>query len=160
MNGKWFSSRSQFLIVNFPRIRKTFLPISSNTTFIIVTINNLKPLHLPQPRFIFHYHYMLIVYWLGLHSIIFLFQIQTERKKVKSLSCVRLSATPWTVAYQAPHPWDFPGKNTGVGCHFLLQEIFPTQGLNPVLPPFGTTREVRASICDLPQTAESTDRLA
>ena len=27
-------------------------------------------------------------------------------------------------------PWDFPGKNTGVGCHFLLQGIFPTQGLN------------------------------
>ena len=26
------------------------------------------------------------------------------------------------------------GKNTGVGCHFLLQEIFPTQGLNPGLP--------------------------
>ena len=24
-------------------------------------------------------------------------------------------------AYQAPHPWDSPGKNTGVGCHFLLQ---------------------------------------
>ena len=32
------------------------------------------------------------------------------------------------------HPWDSPGKNTGVGCHFLLQEIFPTQGLNPGLP--------------------------
>ena len=27
-------------------------------------------------------------------------------------------------------PWDFPGKNTGVGCYFLLQRIFPTQGLN------------------------------
>ena len=27
-------------------------------------------------------------------------------------------------------PWDSPGKNTGMGCHFLLQEIFPTQGLN------------------------------
>ena len=26
--------------------------------------------------------------------------------------------------------WDFPGKSTGVGCHFLLQGIFPTQGLN------------------------------
>ena len=26
-------------------------------------------------------------------------------------------------------PWDFPGKNTGVGCHFLLQGIFSTQGL-------------------------------
>ena len=30
-------------------------------------------------------------------------------------------------------PWDVPGKNTGVGCHFLLQGIFPTQGLNPRL---------------------------
>ena len=29
-------------------------------------------------------------------------------------------------------PWDFPGKNTGVGCHFLLQWIFLTQGLNAV----------------------------
>ena len=27
-------------------------------------------------------------------------------------------------------PWDFPGKNTGVDCHFLLQGIFLTQGLN------------------------------
>ena len=32
------------------------------------------------------------------------------------------------------HPWDFPGKSTGVGCHFLLQEIFPTQGSNLGLP--------------------------
>ena len=29
--------------------------------------------------------------------------------------------------------WNSAGKNTGVGCHFLLQEIFPTQGLNPCL---------------------------
>ena len=28
-------------------------------------------------------------------------------------------------------PWDFPGKNTGVGCHLLLQGIFSTKGLNP-----------------------------
>ena len=27
-------------------------------------------------------------------------------------------------------PWDFPGKDTGVGCHFLLQGIFTTYGLN------------------------------
>ena len=33
-----------------------------------------------------------------------------------------------------PCPWDFPGKNTGVGCHFLLQGIFPTQGSNPGFP--------------------------
>ena len=30
-------------------------------------------------------------------------------------------------------PWDFPGKNTGVGCHLLLQWIFPTVGSNPCL---------------------------
>ena len=30
-------------------------------------------------------------------------------------------------------PWDSPGKNTGVGCHALLQGIFPTQGWNPRL---------------------------
>ena len=30
-------------------------------------------------------------------------------------------------------PWDFPDKNTGVAYHFLLQGIFPTQGLNPSL---------------------------
>ena len=29
--------------------------------------------------------------------------------------------------------WNFPGKNTGVGCHLLLQGIFLTQGLNPHL---------------------------
>ena len=29
---------------------------------------------------------------------------------------------------------DSPGKNTGMGCHALLQRIFPTQGLNPGLP--------------------------
>ena len=29
---------------------------------------------------------------------------------------------------------DSPGKNTGVDCHFFLQGIFPTQGLNPALP--------------------------
>ena len=31
-------------------------------------------------------------------------------------------------------PWDSPGKNTGVGCHALLQGIFPTQGSNSGLP--------------------------
>ena len=30
-------------------------------------------------------------------------------------------------------PLDFPGRNTGVGCHFLLQGVFPTQGSNPCL---------------------------
>jgi len=38
--------------------------------------------------------------------------------------------TPWTVG--TPRflcPWDSPGKNTGVGCHFLLQGFFLTPGI-------------------------------
>ena len=41
-------------------------------------------------------------------------------------SRIRLFASPWTVAPRLLCPWDSPGKNTGVGCHFLLQGIFPT----------------------------------
>ena len=54
--------------------------------------------------------------------------------KVKSLSHLRLFATPWTVATRLLCLWNFPGKSTAMGCHFLLQGIFPTQELNPGLP--------------------------
>ena len=48
------------------------------------------------------------------------------------------SVTPWTVAHGLEPtrllcPWDFPGKNAGVGCHFLLQGIVSAQGSNPCL---------------------------
>ena len=36
-------------------------------------------------------------------------------------SRVQLCATPETAAHRLPRPWDSPGKNTGVVCHFLLQ---------------------------------------
>ena len=36
-------------------------------------------------------------------------------------SRVRLCVTPQTAATRVPCPWDSPDKNTGVGCHFLLQ---------------------------------------
>ena len=36
-------------------------------------------------------------------------------------SHVQLCATPQMAATRLPRPWDSPGKNTGVGCHFLLQ---------------------------------------
>ena len=42
--------------------------------------------------------------------------------KVKSLSRVRLLATPWTEPTSLLHPWDFPGKSTGVGCDHLLRK--------------------------------------
>ena len=49
---------------------------------------------------------------------------------VCTLSHVQLLAAPQTVACQAPLSINFPGKNPGVGCHFLLQGIFLTQSLN------------------------------
>ena len=41
---------------------------------------------------------------------------------------IQFFVTPWTVAHQAPLSVGFSSKNTGVGCHALLQGIFPTQG--------------------------------
>ena len=49
--------------------------------------------------------------------------------KVKSLSRVQLFA----VAHHAPPSSGFSSKSAGVGCHFLLQRIFLTQGSNPGL---------------------------
>ena len=42
------------------------------------------------------------------------------------LSCfshVWLCATPQMATHQGPRPWDSPGKNTGLGCHFLLRRM-------------------------------------
>ena len=53
---------------------------------------------------------------------------------MRTLSHVQLFATPWTIQpTRLLCPWDFPGKNTGAGCHFLLQGISPTQGSIPHL---------------------------
>ena len=61
----------------------------------------------------------------------------------RSLSCVQLFGTLWTIAHQALLSAGFPrqeywsglkkNNNAGVDCHTLLQEIFPTQGSNPRL---------------------------
>ena len=51
-------------------------------------------------------------------------------KKAKSLSRVRLFATPWTVAHQSPPSMEFPRQEYCSGLPFLLQGIFLTQQLN------------------------------
>ena len=48
-------------------------------------------------------------------------------EEVKSLSRVRLFPRPL-------RPWDSPGKNIGVGCHFLLQGNLPYPGIEPRSP--------------------------
>ena len=52
-------------------------------------------------------------------------------------SCSVMSDSLWPHGLQPATPlcpWDSPGRNTGVGCHTLLQGIFPTQGSKPGLP--------------------------
>ena len=78
--------------------------LSLNFVFVLQII---QPLKYPEHFFKFCYK------WKFIHS--------AHMSWVKSFSRVRLLATPWTTAYQALHPWDFPGKSTGVGCHCLLQ---------------------------------------
>ena len=61
------------------------------------------------------------MYWMltwSLHFIYALLLLLLSR-----FSRVQLCETPETAAHQAPPPWDSPGKNTGVGCHFLLQRM-------------------------------------
>ena len=61
----------------------------------------------------------------------------SDKQLVFKINCCLVAQSCWILL--RPHGLqptrllcsrDFPGKNTGVGCHFLLQEIFPTQGLN------------------------------
>ena len=64
--------------------------------------------------------------------------ISLHGKFIKELICVCVSCSVVSNSLQPcglePSrlvcPCDFPGKNTGVGCHFLLQRIFLTQGSN------------------------------
>ena len=70
----------------------------------------------------------------------------------KSLSQVRLSATPWTIAHQAALSLGLsPGKGTGVDCHALLQGIFWTQGSNLHLLQLLACRQI-LSHCDSRET--------
>ena len=52
---------------------------------------------------------------------------------VGHFSSVQFFATLWTIGARLSVHWNSPGKNTGVGCHALLQGIFLTQRLNPRL---------------------------
>ena len=56
-------------------------------------------------------------------------KVKSESESEVAQSCLTL-CDPWTVAYQATPSLGFSSKNTGMGYHFLLQGIFPTQELN------------------------------
>ena len=52
------------------------------------------------------------------------YKLTVIKVKVKSLSCVQLFATPWTVAYQAPPSMGFSTKSTGMGCCLIEIKTF------------------------------------
>ena len=80
-------------------------------------------------------------------DVCFLFQINVFTRKppgkptaryavqcIVAQSCPALCNLMDRGTWQAQVHGDSPGNNAGVGCHALLQGIFPTQGLNPGLP--------------------------
>jgi len=80
--------------------------------------------------------------------------------RAKLLQCVWLFMMLWTVARtRLLSPWDSLGKNTEVGCHFLLQRIFLTQGSNPRLLDSCLGRWVLYHLRHLGSTTTSKDYL-
>ena len=53
---------------------------------------------------------------------------------VKSLSCIQLFATPWTVAHQAPLSMDFSRQEYWSGLPFPSLEDLPIPGIEPISP--------------------------
>ena len=70
--------------------------------------------------------------WLSKWSAVsYLASLPVPRVHVLSCSVVPDSLQPHGLQpFRLLCPWDSPSKNTGVGCHALLQGIFPTQGSN------------------------------
>ena len=56
--------------------------------------------------------------------------------KVKSLSCVQLFATPWTVGYDAPPSMGFSSQEYWSGLPFPSPEDLPDPGIKPRSPAF------------------------
>ena len=126
-NGNWLPWFSCWLRESEPntlRISPSPWPLSSSTPHSFQPLVSLMKAHWNPPT------NCLVILTLTLSPS------ETQSiPKVKSLSHDRPFATPWTAACtKFLHPWNFLGKSTGVGCHFLLQGIFPTRGSNPGLP--------------------------
>ena len=125
---------------NIPKTNLSVVQIVRGEHGILIYTKKTTVLQVPQ-HFIF---LILIILWERSHLIPASFSFSSVRwtqsslslklERKTALSHVRLL---WSHELQPARllcPWDSPGKNTGVGCHFLLQGNFPTQELNPGLP--------------------------
>ena len=91
---------------------KSWTPASENTIWK----------HKPRGDFSFWEHRITWEKWLNYRVVVLSLSVMSDSFLPHGLQPTRLLC-----------PWNFPGKNTGVDCHFLLQGIFPTQGSNPSL---------------------------
>ena len=69
-------------------------------------------------------------------NAISLWRCNKIKKKERKWRCSVISDSSWLHGLETIRllsPWNFPGKSTGVGCHFLFHQIFPNQGSNPGL---------------------------
>ena len=66
----------------------------------------------------------------NIRTLRYFYSIWSELKSLFEVNCPTLCDPVDCSPLRLLCPWDTPGKNTGVDCHFLLQMIFPTQGLN------------------------------
>ena len=84
---------------------------------------------------------------LHIFSWYLLLQINGSRVGLVTKLCLNLMI-PWTVAPRLLCPWNFPCKNIGVSCHFLLQGIFLTEGsgITCIAGGFFTTEPTRILI--------------
>ena len=94
-------------------------PASWTTIYSIMTLTPLMDSRPYWSNGEFDYAHLLHKSWVLLLSSFLVAQLCLTLSWPRGVEPIRLLC-----------PWDFPGKNTGVGCHFLLQGIFPTQGSN------------------------------
>ena len=96
------------------------------------------PIYFLQSILLYILYITLFYYPIYLWPTPMYYKLQKDTSFVLFFLCLMLShdslrphGAPWPA--KPFGPWDFPGKNTGVCCCFLLQGIFPTQGSNPDL---------------------------
>ena len=129
---KWLGKKSSlhtmhvlFLGKKFAKgIKKVAKSQGNSEFFWFIVFSNLLPCVVPN--------YFLLLFG-GSFSVHLCFWSLVQHWSVKLLSRVWLFAIPWTGAYQAPPSMEFFRQGIfqkEMGCHFLLQGIFPTRGSN------------------------------
>ena len=94
-----------------------------------MTMNDLTPAQFPTVTIHLMYFYIVIFASIYFLNILYNWYVCMHAKSLQS--CPTLQCYRWQPV--RVRPWDFPGKNTWIGCHALFQGIFPTQESNPHL---------------------------